>query len=54
MKDSFSVDPRDPCQHLPSGTDDELFIAEISFLLFLLLGFQLGLASSPEFLAAAK
>lgn len=54
MKDSLSVDLRDPCQHLPSGMDDEPFIAKISFLLFLLLGFQLGLASSPEFLAAAK
>lgn len=54
VRDLLSADPSDLCQHLPSGMVDESFIAEISFLLFLLLRFQVGLASSPKFLATAN
>lgn len=38
-RDSRSADPSGPRLRLPSGMDDESFIAEISFLLFLLRGF---------------
>lgn len=53
-RDLLSAGPRDLCHYLPSGMVDVLFIAEISCLLFLLLRFQVGLASSPRSLATAN